>query len=245
MSGVFRNLFSKYRDKKEFFFYDKFVPFLPACDIDYIELISPTPTSSVTPTPTITPTITPTSTITPTPTQTSTTPTPTPTSITPTPTPTITLTPTPTPVFAVGFKLSNSPLENGDMNGTYILAKNAYHDEYTGITQNYTYVGWVCANPPHSTPYGNLYKNINDNRKFIYVSSFLGGNNVNLFKGDVFSQFITDPDYPFTCQCSLKSTDTDYSYFYSGVSVATYCNRSFPQQGLNAFGNIEWLSCIP
>jgi len=164
---------------------------------------------------------------------------------TPTLTPGLSPSPTPTPVNANGFKITNSSLEGGDMNGTYILAKDAYFDEYAGSSGGLFYHGWVCINTGTSVnPYGNLYKNINDDRKFINVESFNGGNVVRLYKGDLTSQLPSDPDNPFSCDTRLYNVSRDYGYGYAGEAT-TYCGYSFPLSGSTSFGDVEWLNCIP
>ena len=66
----FKNLVSVRRDKKDFYFLDKFVPPPPPPSPSPSISVTPTvtPTQSITPTPTLTPTLTPTTTLTPTPT---------------------------------------------------------------------------------------------------------------------------------------------------------------------------------
>jgi len=165
--------------------------------------------------------------------------------LTPSSTPGLTPSPTPTPVNANGFKITNSTLEGGDMNGTYILAKDAYYDEFAGSSAGLFYHGWVCINTATTVnPYGNLYKNIDDDRKFINVESFNGGNVVRLYKGDLTSQLPSDPDNPFSCNTRLYNINRDYGYGYAGEAT-TYCGYSFPLSGSTSFGDVEWLNCIP
>jgi len=180
--------------------------------------ICPTPSVTPTTTPTVTPSITP--------------------SVLPSPTP------SPSPINANGFKITNSTLEGGDMNGTYVLARDDYYDEFAGSTGGLSYQGWGCINPATFTePYGNLYKNINNDEKFINVESFNGGNIVRLRKGGLTSQVPSDPNNPFSCNTRLYDVDRDYGYTYTGEAT-TYCGYSFPLSGSTSFGDVEWLDCI-
>lgn len=136
----FRGLLSRFRDKEEFYFYDKFSPVNPG-----FPSATPSPTPTITPTTSITPTpsITPTSSITPTPTS-SVSPTP---SITPTitatltPTPSITASITPTPSFTPTPTPSPSPPPFEDFY-TYIIdtsitsGGSATDREISGSTTN-------------------------------------------------------------------------------------------------------------
>lgn len=103
----FRGLSSKFRDKEEFYFFDKFVPINPGFPSPSPSVsVTPTPSISITPTPSITQSITPTpsitQSITPTPTITpSSSSIPVTPSVTPTVTPSISVTPTVTPSISV------------------------------------------------------------------------------------------------------------------------------------------------
>ena len=133
----FRGLSSKFRDKEEFYFFDKFVPVNPGFPSPSPV---PSPSPSVTPTPSITPTVTPSVTISPTPTSSitptpsitptsspipvtpSVTPTNTPTpSITPTITPSITVTPTVTPSVAISPTPTPSATPIGENEYAYVI----------------------------------------------------------------------------------------------------------------------------
>lgn len=160
------------------------------------------------------------------------------------PTPTPTPTPSASPINANGFKLTNSTVEGGDMNGIYILANPGYYDEFAGSSGGLSYQGWACINPAiFVPPYGNLYKNINDDEKFINVESFNGGNIVRLRKGGLTSQIPSDPNNPFSCNTRLFDVSKDYGYNYTG-SATTYCSLSFPVSGSTTFGDVEYLPCI-
>lgn len=133
----FRGLSSKFRDKEEFYFFDKFVPVNPGFPSPSPSVsVTPTPSISITPTPSITPTasitptpsvsITPTPSITPTsspiPVTPSVTPTNTPTpSITPTITPTISVTPTVTPSITPTMTPTPSATPIGDNEYAYVI----------------------------------------------------------------------------------------------------------------------------
>jgi len=162
-------------------------------------------------------------------------------SIPPSATPGLTPTPTPSSVYQNGFKLTNTNL---GMDGTYVLANTGFYDQFRGSSAGQFYTGWVCINPAtFIPPYGNLYKNINDDDKFVNVESFNGGNVVRLYSGSLTSQIPSDPNNPFSCNTRLFDSSRDFGYNFTG-SATTYCSLSFPVSGSTTFGDVEYLPCI-
>lgn len=161
--------------------------------------------------------------------------------IPPSATPGLTPTPTPSSVNANGFKLTNTNL---GMDGTYVLANTGFYDQFRGSSAGQFYTGFACINPAiFIPPYGNLYKNINDNDKFVNVESFNGGNIVRLYNGSLTSQIPSDPNNPFSCNTRLFDSSRVFGYNFTG-SATTYCSLSFPVSGSTTFGDVEYLACI-
>ena len=162
-------------------------------------------------------------------------------SIPPSATPGLTPTPTPSSVYQNGFKLTNTDL---GMDGTYVLANTGFYDEFRGSTAGQFYTGWVCINPDtFIPPYGNIYKNINNDDKFVNVEAFNGGNVVRLYNGSLTSQVPSDPNNPFSCNTRLFDSSKEFGYNFTG-SATTYCSLAFPVSGSTTFGDVEYLPCI-